>query len=195
MSAHLTMAFADSIDQSQASFRALLDAMSRPGTIREIAGADRLAGVPGLSPAAAAVALTLVDFETPVWLSPAASPCGEWLRFHCGARIVADPGAARFAFAGAAETLPDLEAFDLGSDEFPDRAVTLVLDVTSLRGTGWRLSGPGINGMAEFSAEGVSPAFLAARRSLAVLFPRGLDVIFAAGAQLAALPRTTKVEG
>ena len=52
-----------------------------------------------LAPAAAATLLTLVDFETPLWLDPAAATPAvlAWTRFHCGAPVVDAPEPARFA--------------------------------------------------------------------------------------------------
>jgi alpha-D-ribose 1-methylphosphonate 5-triphosphate synthase subunit PhnH len=185
--------FAEGVADSQLAFRALLAAMSCAGTVVELAAP---APPPGLSAAAAAVALTLCDPETPVWLAGSTVGAAEWLRFHCGAPITGDPAASRFAFAAEASALPPLDCFALGTDAYPDRSTTLVLEVSELRaGDGSRLRGPGIADEVRLVVGGIGDPFWQARRSLARLFPRGLDIILTCGKAAAALPRTVVTEG
>jgi alpha-D-ribose 1-methylphosphonate 5-triphosphate synthase subunit PhnH len=188
----LAPGFADPALAAQAVFRAVLGAMASPGTIAALPGGSAVAPEAPLPQAAACVALTLADFETPVWLSPALADAADWLRFHSGAPIAASPGATRFAFARAADC-PPLEAFDLGSDAYPDRSTTAVIEVAALgAGTPVTLTGPGLRAPTVLRVTGLDDAFWAARERLVPLFPRGLDVILTAGAALAALPRTTR---
>ena len=90
-------AFASPVFGAQETFRAALHAMSYPARVME-AGFE-LDPPPSLDQASAAPALSLFDFETPVWLEPAASTdeVRAFLRFHCGCPIVEDPAAAQFA--------------------------------------------------------------------------------------------------
>lgn len=193
MSPDLSPGFADPVIQSQATFRALLHAMARPGRIMELRGLAPDAAP--LSPAAAATALALADFETPVWIAPALDDAFAWLRFHCGCPRAARPDEARLAFATATQALPEATAFDLGTDEYPDRSTTLVLEVPKLEAaSGLLLSGPGIETTARLDAGLAAAPFWRARDELHELFPRGLDLVLTCGTRLAALPRSTKVE-
>ena len=58
--------FADPVGEAQATFRAVLDAMARPGRLHQVG--ERLTAPAPLDQATAAVLLTLVDNETPLWL-------------------------------------------------------------------------------------------------------------------------------
>jgi alpha-D-ribose 1-methylphosphonate 5-triphosphate synthase subunit PhnH len=188
--------FADPVLDSQRAFRAVLDAIAHPGRIVTVAGPD--APPPPLGPASAGVCLTLLDFETPVWLDTVAAtaPVRDYLRFHCGAPLVATPVDARFALIADPGGMPPLAAFDAGTDERPDRSATLVVQVRGLvSGTGRRLSGPGIDGQARLDVDGLPLEFWDAARANAARFPRGVDLLLCAGDRLAALPRTTRVEG
>lgn len=184
--------FADPVAQSQAAFRALLDATARPGTIVALPSPD---GTPeGLSIAQAAIALALLDGDTPVWLAPGCAAARSWIAFHTGAPASPDPKQARFAFIGGVEELPEPGAFDLGSDAYPDRSTTLIVATPGLSAGGeFVLSGPGIAGTARAHIPLPDP-FLAGRAALAELFPRGLDILLTDGAKAMALPRTTLVE-
>lgn len=130
----IAAAFADPVHESQAAFRAVMNALARPGTIQPIAG---LAEAPApLSPVAAAVALALADYETPVHLDgplAAAPDVAAYLTFHTGARLTLEPQRAAFALVSAPAALTSLEAFALGTDIYPDRSTTLILQVKSLR--------------------------------------------------------------
>ncbi len=86
--------FADPVRDAQACFRAVLDAMARPGTVRAVEAPA--APPPPLDRATAAVLLTLADADTPVWLDDGAAVAGAWVGFHCGAPL-AGLGAAAFA--------------------------------------------------------------------------------------------------
>ncbi len=188
--------FADTVHDSQRAFRALLEAISRPGTIVRVDAA--VAPPPPLSRAAAAALLTLVDFETPLWLDAAAQTPAilAWTRFHCGAPIVAEPERARFALVTAPLTMPALDAFALGDDAYPDRSATLIVEVADLRaGGGFRLTGPGIEQDARLAVDGLPPGFAAAWRANRAIFPCGVDLFLTAGDRVAALPRTTVLEG
>lgn len=184
--------FADPVLEAQGCFRAVLDAMSRPGTIAT-AGAALSPPAP-LAPATAAVLLTLVDPETALFIDPAAEAAAEWIGFHCGAPLVTAPRAAAFAL-GLSGT-PALADLDAGTHESPETSATLILQVDALgAGEALTLSGPGINGRATLRVTGLPPGFVPAWAANHASFPCGIDVILCAGARLAALPRSLRIEG
>ncbi len=187
--------FRDPVADAQRCFRLILDATAHPGRIVELPADLLAANESGLPDAAAALALTLLDFETPVWLDAAVRGASAYLRFHCGMPLVDDPKQSRFAFAGDPAGLPPLGSFDLGTTEFPDRSTTLVVAVPGLAAeSGVVLRGPGLKGSARLRLDGIGPEFWRTRAELAPLFPLGIDLVFVSGRRLAAVPRTTIVD-
>jgi alpha-D-ribose 1-methylphosphonate 5-triphosphate synthase subunit PhnH len=179
----------------QAVFRAVMDAIARPGRVNAIAALPAQWPAP-LNAGAAAVALCLADFETPVWLDATAreGDAAAWLRFHTGTRVTGDPREAAFAFVTDTKHAPDFQSFALGSLDYPDRSTTFVLQVEGFgNGVPRRLAGPGIKDTTVFSASplpGDFDARLAANRALA---PRGADFILVSNSAVAALPRSTRL--
>jgi alpha-D-ribose 1-methylphosphonate 5-triphosphate synthase subunit PhnH len=183
--------FADPVLESQACFRAVLDALARPGTLHA-AGAGLIAPAP-LVPAAAAVLLTLVDGETGLWMAADFAASRDWIGFHCGTVPVAAVDTASFVLA---TDLPDLAALDAGSDEQPDASATVIVQVAALgRGRALRLSGPGLRQPAVLEVDGLPEDFPALWAANHALFPRGVDLLLCCGTTLAALPRSVRVEG
>jgi alpha-D-ribose 1-methylphosphonate 5-triphosphate synthase subunit PhnH len=182
--------FADPVGDAQAIFRAVLDAMARPGKLQRV-GAGLAAPAP-LDCATAAVLLTLIDNETPLWVDPVADASRAWLAFHCGAAITDVVGDASFALA---LSLPDLIALSSGSDEAPEDSATLILQVGALgNGARYRLAGPGLREPAILAVDGLPGHFVAAWRQNHALYPRGVDVILCSGTTLTALPRSVTIE-
>src|ERR1700759_3537976 len=193
--AELPSGFADKVLSAQTTFRAVMDAMARPGSVHCIASASGTP--PGLMRGTAAIALTLFDHDTPLRLDESLSGIPEaakWLKFHTSAPVVADPSIASFALIGDAAGLPELDRFSFGSNEYPDRSTTLILQVESLReGLTFELSGPGIDGTAVLMAT-IAPTDLFARLAInATLFPRGIDVVLVADDAVVAIPRTIRL--
>jgi alpha-D-ribose 1-methylphosphonate 5-triphosphate synthase subunit PhnH len=103
--------------------------------------------------------------------------------------------AAAFAVVADGEDLPALDDFDLGTDEFPDRSTTVIVQVRSVRpGHGRRLTGPGIDGESRIEVQGVSEWLWSMLRENNASFPRGVDVLLTADSRVVALPRSTRVE-
>jgi alpha-D-ribose 1-methylphosphonate 5-triphosphate synthase subunit PhnH len=219
MTGVLTPGFADTVGDAQACFRLVLDAMARPGRVQEVRG---IAAPAPLCNAAAAVVLTLLDHETPLWLDPAAEAAGAWIAFHTGAPVTGDPAGAMFALltapgpswpglsgppveAGAGGGGPDKPGHDgreslrvsclpMGTDEAPETSATVILQVASLTsGRDFLLEGPGLRAPALLTVDGLPSDFADTWQRNHVLFPRGIDVILCAGDRLAALPRSVSV--
>jgi alpha-D-ribose 1-methylphosphonate 5-triphosphate synthase subunit PhnH len=193
--AELPAGFADKVLSAQTTFRSVMDAMARPGSVQRVAVAS---GAPvALMRGTAAIALTLFDHDTPVWLDPVlseTSDVGKWLKFHTGAPVIADSSVCSFAVVGDARALPALDRFAVGTSEYPDRSTTVILQVESLtQGPAFELSGPGIDGAAVLQAT-LQPADLFERLAInASLFPRGIDVVLVADDAVVAIPRTTRL--
>jgi alpha-D-ribose 1-methylphosphonate 5-triphosphate synthase subunit PhnH len=191
----LTAGFADPVLASQSTFRAVLDATARPGSVQRISAA--LTPPSPLSRGAAAIALTLCDHDTPVWLGAALAAHDDvaaWLRFHCGCELVAEPARAAFAFAGTAADLPDFATFNLGTSDYPDRSTTVVLQVRTLQaGAGLVLTGPGIRGTSRLLADPMPHDMTTRLVRNHALFPRGIDLLLATEDAIAALPRSVRV--
>lgn len=190
----LTGGFAEPVHHAQSVFRMMMDCLSRPGTVQSI--------VPEIEPprplavAAGAIALTLLDHDTPVWLTPglAKSAVAEWIGFHTGAPLTREKSEARFAFAEAGAPLSSFGLFATGTQEYPDRSTTIVLEVASLdKGAPLTLSGPGIRESATIAPQGLPDMFLRQWADNRALFPRGVDVLLTAGRQMLGLPRTCKI--
>jgi alpha-D-ribose 1-methylphosphonate 5-triphosphate synthase subunit PhnH len=95
---------------------------------------------------------------------------------------------------GEPQNLPALDRFAFGSNEYPDRSTTLILQVDSLtQGPAFELRGPGIDGTAILQAS-LQPRDLLERLSINVtLFPRGIDVVLVHDDAIVAIPRTTRL--
>jgi len=193
--AEMPAGFADKVLSAQSTFRSVMNAMARPGTIQHIAAS---VGAPtGVMRGTAAIALTLFDHDTPIWLDAGMSETSEvarWLKFHTSAPVIADSSISSFALIGDASNLPALDRFSFGSSEYPDRSTTLILQVESLtQGAAHELRGPGIDGTAILQAK-ISPANLFERLAInAALFPRGIDVVLVHDDAIVAIPRTTRL--
>jgi alpha-D-ribose 1-methylphosphonate 5-triphosphate synthase subunit PhnH len=189
----MTATATDAVFASQAAFRALMEAFARPGEIKAVRGAT---APPSLSPVTAALVQSLADYETPIWLDPplAETPAvGEWIRFHTGARLTTEPGAAAFALIADAGALPDFAIFAQGSEEYPDRSTTLIVQVARFAGRALTLEGPGIKTTRTFAAEPLPDDFAPRLTANRALFPRGIDLVLVADEQVLALPRSVRL--
>jgi alpha-D-ribose 1-methylphosphonate 5-triphosphate synthase subunit PhnH len=188
--------FAAPVFDAQATFRTLMNAMANPGGSR--GGQIPLPRPPGpLSPEAAALALALCDADTPIWLDAAhreEKAVAAWLGFQTGAPIVREPAEAHFAFVADPANLPAFENFAQGSQEYPDRSATRILQVETLSaGEPLRLEGPGIETFATLCPRPLPRHFVEQWAQNHARFPRGIDLVFVSREGIAALPRTTKV--
>jgi alpha-D-ribose 1-methylphosphonate 5-triphosphate synthase subunit PhnH len=193
--AEMPAGFADKVVCAQNTFRSVMEAMARPGSVQRITAS--VGTPPGVMRGTAAIALTLFDHDTPIWLDPSRSATSEvskWLKFHTSAPVVSDPSICSFALIGDAGALPALSSFSLGSSEYPDRSTTLILQVESLNeGPAFELQGPGIDGIAKLQAK-IQPQNLFERLAVnATLFPRGVDVVLTHDDSIVAIPRTTRL--
>jgi len=190
----LTGGFADPVFHAQSVFKMLMDGTARPGTIQTVQ--PDVAPPAPLGIAAGTIALTLCDHDAPVWLSQglAKSAVPEWLGFHTGAPLTPEKAEARFAFAEAGTALSSFGLFASGTQEYPDRSTTVVIELAELEG-GRRLAlmGPGIQSVTEIAPVGLPETFLRLWTENRALFPRGIDIVLTSGKRFLCLPRTTKI--
>jgi alpha-D-ribose 1-methylphosphonate 5-triphosphate synthase subunit PhnH len=188
-------AFADPVRQSQAAFRKIMEAVARPGTRAEFEGVVHPPA--GLGAAAAAVALTLLDFETLVWLDPAlrGGEAEAWVRFHCGCPLTTEAAHAAFAIVTDVAAAPRLDAFNPGDARYPDRSTTVILQVEGLDGgEPVALTGPGIEDRAVSAPRGLPPGFWAQLQDNNAKFQFGVDVLLVSGPALTAVPRSSQIQ-
>ena len=167
--------FEDKVFDATAGFRAVLKAMSRPAEVLPLPVIPEApAGLRAGSPAGAVV------FD------------GGHEGGHVGG---GDPLVVRFAVMSVASDLSAVDAMPVGSAEYPDRSATLILESDALvAGKGPSFSGPGIKDRRRFDVALAAATLWSRVAANRTLFPRGLDWIFTSHSQIAALPRTTKVE-
>lgn len=190
MTAAMTPGFDDPVAQTQSAFRALMEAMARPGRIQTLPAP---AAVPdGLHAAAAAIMLTLADADTRLW-TDAPLRARDWIVFHTGVQLADAPEDADVLLATG--TPPALLRLRAGTDEAPQDGATLVLQLPGLDGGAeWRLAGPGIADRHALRPHGLPPGFIAEWARNGARFPRGCDLFLVSGRQVAGLPRTTRIE-
>ena len=178
---------------AQRIYRSLLDAMARPGTVHDLSDAPEPPA--GMSRAAAAIALTLVDFETKLWLSPELvnGEADAWLRFHCNAPLVASPNEADFAFVANASKLPPFTDFCKGDARYPDRSTTVVLQLPCVTGGDVvTLEGPGIKGTIDVAPQGAPADFWTQSDVNSAQFQLGIDFFLVDDDSVIGLPRTSR---
>jgi alpha-D-ribose 1-methylphosphonate 5-triphosphate synthase subunit PhnH len=193
--AQLAVGLVDPVMDAQRVFRAALEAFAHPG---------RIVSIPALPPApaplhaaATAFVLALADYETPLWLDATAdqAPVRDYLRFYCGAPLVASPAVAHFALVADAAALPPLGSFAQGDAAYPERSATIVVQVAGFEnGPPVRLHGPGIAGETTLRIAGLAERFWPDWAANHAAFPLGVDVVLAAPRAVVALPRTIAAE-
>jgi alpha-D-ribose 1-methylphosphonate 5-triphosphate synthase subunit PhnH len=168
--------------QHQATFRALLQALSYPG---------RHHMLPPAADPFALIGATLIDLET-TFYTP--DPRLAAVLALSGARSAAPPVAAYQFFPALHEA--DLEwiaVAPIGSYTYPDTGATLVIGCRFTGATSLRLTGPGVLGACELRIGGVPEAFWALRREQ-VRYPLGWDVLLVAEQAVVGVPRSCAVE-
>ena len=189
----LVASFQHPVADAQYSFRRILKALSEPGVSVQL---PAMPGFGALGSASACVLLTLIDQDTPLWLSASLNDeiLRKNLRFHTGAVLTDSPSAVSFALADPALDSATLLAFPCGDEMSPELATSVIVQLEALTGgTPLRLRGPGIE-----SSRTISPQLPDAVRDYLLnrphRFPLGLDFMFTCGEELIAVPRTTRVE-
>jgi alpha-D-ribose 1-methylphosphonate 5-triphosphate synthase subunit PhnH len=184
--------FADPVHDAQSVFRAVLDALSRPGRRQTLSACDGLQAPAPLSRGLTALLLTLLDGETSLHLAGPLGSDSAWMaaRFHTGVRAAARAD-AHFVAQRADEASWD--GLRLGTDEAPQDGATLIVEAGSFSGVSLLLSGPGIEHTQRLGGCGLPAAFWQQRIGLQKIFPRGVDLLVVCGSQLVGVPRSTRV--
>lgn len=174
----------DPVHGTRAAFRALLDAMSRPGTVEAAP-----------EPADHAVVATLVDHEVAVATDD--DRLREALASE-GRLDASDPAEAAIVHASDPDFV-DVADCARGSLVEPSDGATVVYRVAALAEgaadglTTVSLTGPGVDGAARLSVD-LPAAELDAIAEAGSQFPRGVDAVFATDDAVAAIPRSATME-
>ncbi|UZE96243.1 phosphonate C-P lyase system protein PhnH [Alkalimarinus alittae] len=184
--------FQNEVIDAQHCFRKIMKAMSEPGFLVTL---EPLNTTGNISSATFSVALTLIDQDISVWVSPQLSSREfiDNLRFYCGCRLTSSPLDADFVFIKLSEW-QDLESYKQGTEEYPDRFPTLIIESEGLQEKGdIELRGPGIKGLRSVGITGIHQQHIDLLKNNQQRFPMGYDFIFTHADQLMALPRSTQL--
>lgn len=181
-------------DDSQIIFRQVLAAMANPGTITDI-NID-LCTPKSLDPAAGAILLALLDFETPLWSDlDNNSEDIQWLKFHTGAPYTYIKNNALFGLCHEYDTLELPDTFNCGDIESPHESTTLIIQTRGInKKKNLCLTGPGIKNQTFLELKGIKQSFFNKRAEIFKDYPLGIDMIFVCATSFVAIPRTTKLE-
>lgn len=177
----------------QQTFRAIIEAMARPGQLVKIK--SKLHNPEMLNLASAAVCLTLLDDETPLWTDLSWDCTAvNWFQVSCGCSVVTEPCMADFALITRPANMPPLDDFRIGNAQHPESAATLIVQVEGFNdANGKNLGTPGNKSTPHFAPEGIAVDFWEQWQLQAAFFPLGVDILFTCGDLLAALPRTNEL--
>ncbi|WP_172297197.1 phosphonate C-P lyase system protein PhnH [Pseudoruegeria sp. HB172150] len=165
--------------RDNATFSALLNALSRPGTIHEMPE-------PGLLP----VALALIDRECRAF---ADDPELAATLKTTGATLVPPELADHLLMSlDSEEAIDHLARVTAGSQLYPDQGATVTVPASLDTGPQITLSGPGTPGSATIAIGNLHPAIWRVRAGLC-RYPLGIELIFVDGRRLVAIPRSTLV--
>ena len=176
-------------DEAQRTFRAVLDALARPGVARPLP-----AGPLDRVPAALLPVLALADLGSPVCVL---GDDGAWRDTVATATSApAVPLAKARLVAALRPVTPDeLRTVPRGTADAPEDGALVTLPVSSVDrdGVPLRLTGPGVDGCSVISPGGLPPGWLAARA--AGEFPAGIDLLLVGpDGRVVGLPRSTRIE-
>ena len=189
----LLNAFEQPVDESQQVFRDLLKAMSEPGYIASVH--EMSLNDCSLFSSTWRIALTLLDHDTLVYLSPnlSADNVAKSIAFQTGARLTEHASEADFALITVDE-MGLIESFRKGSIERPHESCTVLIQVPTLDSEHpFELSGPGIQNTKQMAFPKLSELDLQHLADNYQLYPCGLDFVFCTPSQFFALPRTTRL--
>lgn len=163
--------------QTNATYEALMWALSRPGKPRQLP-----------QPGQAGIITTLIDRECAIYTD------------DDELRAVANQAGAHLVAAAQADHLfltsvPDpafLRDLRQGSDMYPEDGATLVIPASFAGANNLRLTGPGVDGEVAVSVD-VPPAIWAARQQI-MRYPMGFEIFLVDGDQVIGVPRTTEIE-
>lgn len=166
--------------RTNATFEALMWALSRPGTVEQLPSPD-LAGI----------AEALLDRECRVFCDDAAL-MDRVASF--GAALV-PVGLADHAFLSLADGpgLERLAQVPVGSDLYPDAGATVVAAARFDAGQSLRLTGPGIETWTDIAVDGLAEG-LWRLRAARCRYPAGFDLFLICGSSVIGLPRSTEIE-
>lgn len=188
--------FTDPVVDAQKAFRGVLNAIARPGNVVSVdVDLKSVASRLGVSTAALAALLALVDFDTAVWLDCThADVLSAYLRFHTGSRFAASQGEADFAYIGDTSRMPLLASFQQGTAASPEGSTIVIVDVPDFDGqTSVILDGPGCNGPVMFSPTSFTADLWVDVAMNHQQFPAGVDLLVCAGEEMVGIPRSTRI--
>ena len=203
--------FDEPVKDSQSSFRTILNALSQPGTVGHLDVIPLGHAPEKWTEAAWALAMTLLDGDTRVWLSPslATAVAHASLQFHTSCPITHDPSEADFIFVGNVNEQPDWSSLRHGEAEFPDLSATVILQVPGIEvvepsapnvapSSTWELRGPGIEHTRLIRLQHEPEDHWPEQLRLALVanraqFPLGVDLLLVWLDLVCALPRSTRI--
>ena len=164
--------------RANATYEALLWALSRPGQIRTLPGSGE-----------AGIVEALLDRECRVYASdPRLIPA----LVRSGAEV-AELADADHAFLGTLQDVTSLATLRQGSDLYPDDGATVFILADLNQGAPVRLTGPGVDGVADLRVGGLPDGFWQ-ERARVMRYPMGFEVFLLDQDRVAGIPRSTQVE-
>ncbi|HUI69211.1 MAG TPA: phosphonate C-P lyase system protein PhnH [Spirochaetia bacterium] len=192
----------DDIFDSQATFRVLLDCLSKPGTVGMVRPLAYESPPQGFCSPALSIMKTLCDHRVSFSVGSAEARSGwtAYLEMNLSTPLRPVPEADYVVFDGRVYD-DDFSHLNRGTLEFPESSATALLCVQELFDTGepsgfeLRLRGPGVNGQAQLFVTGLDARYLRERIQANRFYPMGIDVFLVdASGRLAGIPRTSVVE-
>ncbi|MGO9412484.1 MAG: phosphonate C-P lyase system protein PhnH [Spirochaetia bacterium] len=194
----------DEVFDSQATFRVMLDCLSRPGNIRTVPARPYELAPAELCPPVLSLLKTVCDHRVSFSIgSPASRP--DWVAYlemnlSTPFRQVNE---AEYALFEGGTFDPDFSRLNRGTLEFPESSATAFICVQRLsdeKPSGvpsreLRVKGPGVRDLTVLSVTGLDARYLEERSEANRFYPLGIDLFLVdAEGRVAGIPRTSAVE-